>query len=968
MSKSLDRSLVTGIAWTGVARWTTQLLSWGATLVTVRVLTPNDYGVFGMAMVFIGLAQIVAESGLNAAIIQRPGITEEETAELGGVAVIVGVALALLGAAGAGIFASFYRDGAHVVRLILPALSALFILRSVQVVPRALLARELRFRELAIIEAVETLVLVTVTLGCAFLGWKYWALVAGTLLGAVAATVLSLRVRAHRLAIPSGLVRDPVRFGAQVVGSQLSGYVYGNADFAIVGRLLGTNALGYYTAAWTAASIPAERVGGLVARVTPAFFAAVQQDRALLRRYFERLSEALALVTLPASVGLALVADEFVPVLLGSQWTAAILPLRLLALYGASRSVLFLAQHVLLATGQSRAIITFSVSAAVVLPIAFVMGSASGTAGVAWAWVVGYPLFMLTTFTRLALRTMDLSWGAYARTIAPAAGATLAMSGVVLLARTMTPATWPIALGLVVHAAIGAGVYIAIVGLFLPDRVRAFLLVVRGAVATQMRPVAPMFSAGEPRSSHRLLLVTYHFPPSASVGALRWEKMVRLARARGWEFDVLTLDRSCVPLCDNQRLNDLPEGTRVYGVPVQRIWHERLAHNVWRCLRGSRAGAMGAARPSTSDVARRDTGGSVAAVEIRRIPRSLTELKRAYFAWIEYVETGRWARACARVAKGLSKRGVHRAIITSGPPHMAHVAGLTISRACRIPLIVDLRDPWALLQRIPEGVASPVWYRLARRHERRVFDHASLIVTTTDPFRRALMREYPAHASRMRTIANGYDDDPLPSPDGGRCFIATYAGSIYLDRDPGPLLHAAARVVRRLALDPADFCLQFVGRVDDVKGVSLGELARAAGVEPFVRVYPMQPRAQVLRMLAQSAMLVVLHQDSDLAIPAKVFEYMRFDAWLLALAEPQSAVALLLDGTGADIVAPGDSDAIARVLERRVKAFRAGRRASALTREPRFSRQWQADALLDAVESITNTVPESPARELCVAS
>ena len=68
---NLDRTLVQGIAWTGAIRWTAQTISWAATFVIARLLTPADYGLVGMAMIYVGLAQIVTEGGVSAAVVQQ---------------------------------------------------------------------------------------------------------------------------------------------------------------------------------------------------------------------------------------------------------------------------------------------------------------------------------------------------------------------------------------------------------------------------------------------------------------------------------------------------------------------------------------------------------------------------------------------------------------------------------------------------------------------------------------------------------------------------------------------------------------------------------------------------------------------------------------------------------------------------------------------------------------------------------
>src|SRR5207237_611583 len=155
----------------------------------------------------------------------------------------------------------------------------------------------------------------------------------------------------------------------------------------------------------------------------------------------------------------------------------------------------------------------------------------------------------------------------------------------------------------------------------------------------------------------------------------------------------------------------------------------------------------------------------------------------------------RYAEHAAAVAGELIESGVHEAIVTSGPPHMAHEAGRLAARASGLPLVMDMRDPWSFVERVPEHLASPVWLAFAKRFERRAVADATIIATNTEPFRRAMCDRYPNARARIMTVMHGCDEEAVPPSHHRRRFIIGYAGAIYLDRDPRPLFHAAARVV-----------------------------------------------------------------------------------------------------------------------------------------------------------------------------
>jgi hypothetical protein len=283
---------------------------------------------------------------------------------------------------------------------------------------------------------------------------------------------------------------------------------------------------------------------------------------------------------------------------------------------------------------------------------------------------------------------------------------------------------------------------------------------------------------------------------------------------------------------------------------------------------------------------------------------------------------------------------------------MAHEGGRRAACALDAPFIMDLRDPWSLVQRLPESIASPVWYHLARRHERRAVASSALIVTNTAPAALGMRAAYPEAGGRVIAVMNGYDDDePTPEPVENARFTIAYAGAIYLDRDPRPLLRAAARVVRELALTPAEFAIEFMGTVQHFDGVPLEAIVAEEGMRGFVHLHPPGSRRAALQFLSRAHMLVSLPQDSDMAIPSKLFDYMRHPAWLLALAERGSATALLLEGTPADVVAPGDLEGIAAVLKRRYRQHAEGGRPPRIADErPDCSRRAQADRLFAAIE------------------
>jgi hypothetical protein len=467
--------------------------------------------------------------------------------------------------------------------------------------------------------------------------------------------------------------------------------------------------------------------------------------------------------------------------------------------------------------------------------------------------------------------------------------------------------------------------------------------------------VAPFWEKrGSPQlDTHRLLVISYHFPPDTTIGARRWEKLASTVTERGWGMDVITCQPS-MPV--GARLDSLPAGVRVYGIPDPVLAAERVEHVLWRAYRtvwpNKRLHAS-AAMSSDGDAPRssNERPESIERDDISQTIRTPREILRTYWAWIELTHGKRWARRAAALANQIVVRGVHEAVITSAPPHMSHEAGRLVSVATGLPFVMDMRDPWSMQPWLRESVASPIWYHDAERYEQACIEQASLVVANTAPARAALVSLHPEADAKTITVMNGSDDDELPPHRDGERFVIRYAGTIYLDRDPQTLFRAAAKVIESEKLEPAQFGIDILGRFADEERVPMLGMAAKEGIAAYVSVEPPRPHREALEFLAGATMLVIFPGSNMLAIPAKVFEYVRFDSWLLALAEPESAIAQLLKGSSADVVVPR-IDSIAAAITRRYRDHRAGVRPERVARDDRFSRTSQARILLDAIAQL----------------
>jgi O-antigen/teichoic acid export membrane protein len=465
----LDHSMGRALVWNAAAKAVSQVFSWLSTIVVARLLTPYDYGLIGMAGVYLALATLVSQTGIGNAVLYVRDLTRRQIAELNTVSLLLGVFLTGLTCALAAPLARFFN--APPLRAVVLAASITYSINALQVVPRALLQRELRFKLLSSIETVRFLCQALCSVILAWLNFRYWSLVLGHIIGGLIGTILTLLWKPEEFAFPHFRdLRQELKYARRVLFSGVAGYVYENADFGVAGRVLGEVPLGNYSVAWGIASVPVEKISSLITGVTPAFFSAIQHNKTELRRYLLRLTEALSLATIPASIGLALVADSFVLVLLGPKWKDAIGPLRLLSVFIAIRSVATLLPTLLTAIGDAGFVMWATIGSAIVMPIAFLAGSHWGTIGIAAAWMIAYPVILIPLYIRTFHKT-EMRLKDYLSALLPALSASATMTICVLLTRFMTIHVRHPVSNLLLTILVGVTTYLGALFVFHRDRV-----------------------------------------------------------------------------------------------------------------------------------------------------------------------------------------------------------------------------------------------------------------------------------------------------------------------------------------------------------------------------------------------------------------------------------------------------------------------------------------------------------------
>ncbi|HAN63412.1 MAG TPA: hypothetical protein DCQ79_06025, partial [Rhizobiales bacterium] len=275
---TLRTDVMTGLRWTAGARFLTQLITWAITLVVIRILSPSDYGLLSMATVFVAFLMILSDFGLGFAVIQRTEIDLLTLRKVFGAVVIVHGSAAVLLVVAAPLIASFFAEPR--VEPIVRVLALQFVVAAFAVIPDAQLQRRMEFRRRSLLDLSGAIVSSVATLVLALAGKGVWALVAGSLLTQTWRTIglNSIAPFGYWPLFTFGGLRPLMKFGWRLIASQVLWFFFTQIDIIIAGKWLGKELVGFYAIAMHLASLPNQRIAGIINQVAFPAFARIQDD------------------------------------------------------------------------------------------------------------------------------------------------------------------------------------------------------------------------------------------------------------------------------------------------------------------------------------------------------------------------------------------------------------------------------------------------------------------------------------------------------------------------------------------------------------------------------------------------------------------------------------------------------------------------------------------------------------------
>ena len=382
-----DTGLSSGIRWSGISVIGREVSRSIFTIALARLVGPIDFGIVAQAMVYVGILSLALDQGFSSALIQRKEVERNMPGVVVSVNLAVGAALMVLTMAIAPLWASFMNTPQ--LTLVLVALAPSLLVRSAAITPRAMLIRNMEFRQMGISDFVAAMTGGVLGVIVAVMGGSYWAVVVQIFCTDLAVLLMLLAFRAgQRPNLHFGELRKIAAFsGRAFAAGLLLNSVSRNVDNLLVGRFQGPEALAFYAMAYRLLLMPVQLASQTIGSVLFPRFARFADDVATLSAEMARATRALGVLSLPGMALLAVAAPQLVMVIFGAQWEPAIPIVQVLAVAGALQAIyLPSTTPLVLGLGQDKLNLRYAWLTTVVSVVGVVAGVPFGPLGVA----VGY--------------------------------------------------------------------------------------------------------------------------------------------------------------------------------------------------------------------------------------------------------------------------------------------------------------------------------------------------------------------------------------------------------------------------------------------------------------------------------------------------------------------------------------------------------------------------------------------------
>lgn len=451
---SLKNKTIYGILWVSISNIFLRLINFAISVILARMLEPSDFGLVAIALIVVNFLEIFSNLGIGPALIHRKedkGIAADTAFYIFPTIAIILYAVSY---SIAPVAADFFRE--EELKILIRVLSLTFVIWSFGSLPRTLLTKDLEFKKLVIPQLLPKISYGAVAIVMALQGFGVWSLVVGQL---VLVTMSVITIWKAVGWIPSlkfnrRIALELLNYGKHVITASIIIFLISIVDVTFIGRLLGSEELGYYSIAFGISGLFTYQISMLISQVMFPALSKMQNNIDKMGQIYLKSLKYLSLVAFPAAFGIITVSWYFIKVVYGDKWLPAVAVLQVLCVYGLNKALLKTTENLYLAAGKPQImtkinLLQFTIMLILIYPLILKYG----ILGTGIAAVIPSTMMVFLTFHE-AGKIINRNFMTIAKNIAPAAAGSLIMAALVL---TMQQLTFNLSPTLVLLISIGLG-------------------------------------------------------------------------------------------------------------------------------------------------------------------------------------------------------------------------------------------------------------------------------------------------------------------------------------------------------------------------------------------------------------------------------------------------------------------------------------------------------------------------------
>lgn len=413
MTTGIGKSFSQGLVLFYLLRIGTRVISSLRLIVLARFLSPTDFGLMGVVLLVLSLLEILSTTGFDQALIQKRTDVISYFDTVWYFSIVRGLILGAFIYILAPVAGVFFKEPLSVPLLRVMALSPVLVgFKSPGLIE---VNRELKFKKLVIFDFSRSVIVAVVAGIAAYLVRNAYALIIASLLDSILLSLSSFFIYPYcpGFGFKVDKVKELWGYGRWVFGSKIAHYLFNDGDDWIVGRLLGSQALGFYQTAYNFGCAPMTEITGVFSRVAFPTFSSIQSDHEKSRLAYLKILQIIMFLSTPVALGIFSVAQDGVAIFLGSKWLPMVTSLQILVFWGWIRSFRATTGPLLLANGRPDAVTKFTIVKVIILAVLiFPFSNRWGYIGTSWAVLLAsfleLPLIIYSMTNIMGFQSWDI--------------------------------------------------------------------------------------------------------------------------------------------------------------------------------------------------------------------------------------------------------------------------------------------------------------------------------------------------------------------------------------------------------------------------------------------------------------------------------------------------------------------------------------------------------------------------------